>query len=57
LLHHPKHVEVVKKRAEEVGVKFESHPRDDAKPATGDPTLMAVDFLLKNLGVTPKGGS
>jgi len=49
ILHHPKHVEVIGRKARELGVKFESHlvgDPDDGK----DAAVRAVEFLLKYLG-------
>ncbi|MDH7602380.1 MAG: alpha/beta hydrolase fold domain-containing protein [Armatimonadota bacterium] len=54
LLHHPKHVEVVKQKAESVGVKFEGHLAGDKTALKGDPAVAAVEFLLKHLGVNEK---
>ncbi|MCX8053704.1 MAG: alpha/beta hydrolase fold domain-containing protein [Armatimonadetes bacterium] len=54
MLSHPKHVEVIRKKAEEVGVKFESHLASSDKQAPADKTnayVNAVEFLLKQMGL------
>ncbi len=45
LLHHPIHMELVRRRGEAVGVKVETRTSADVK----DPFVAAVDFLLKHL--------
>ncbi len=51
ILHHPKHVEVIKRKAQEVGVKFESHLAGDKTEAKKEAAVMAVEFLLRQMGV------
>lgn len=45
LLHHPKHVQVIKKKGDEVGVAVEAHYKD----LQGDVWVKATEFLLKHL--------
>lgn len=45
LLHHPKHVQVIKKRGDEAGVKVEAHYTD----LDGNAWQKATEFLLKHL--------
>lgn len=54
LLHHPRHVEIIKQKAESVGVKFEGHLAGDKSAIKGDPAVAAVDFLLRHLGENGK---
>ncbi len=45
LLHHPRHVQVIKKRGDEVGVAVEARYAN----LNGDPWVKAAEFLLKHL--------
>jgi hypothetical protein len=45
LLHHPRHVQVIKKRGDEVGASVEAHYAD----LNGDAWVKAAEFLLKQL--------
>jgi hypothetical protein len=50
LLHHPKHVQVIKKKGDEVGVPVETHYSD----LSGSAWDAAVQFLLKQFHNPPK---
>jgi acetyl esterase/lipase len=47
LVHHPKHVHIIKQKGDEVGVKVET-----CFGTSGDPWQLATEFLMKQLGVT-----
>ncbi|MFA5193857.1 MAG: alpha/beta hydrolase fold domain-containing protein [Verrucomicrobiia bacterium] len=50
-VHHPRHALAIKKRGDEVGAKVQTHLQADGP---GNAAVMAVEFLLKNIGAAPR---